>query len=220
MFLKKKDEFTAIKLYSIGKDQESIDRPALVEKILDAFENILGETPKNFDINGPYGIPKGRTIGIELFKNKLHQKGHEKYFAIFGETEKRLGFHALFNANRPDTTYTEVVFWFKKALYSGLFQDIVQNVIGPLNASCAFQLDFAEGFDIFAESKIKNGFFGKSVTVPSAHKEWIDKYEKGGYRDVFAFNLFSRAQFTGAIKEHPGLVGESLNNKYLVSKNA
>ncbi|MDP5138638.1 hypothetical protein [Rheinheimera baltica] len=220
MFLKKKDEFTAIKLYSIGKDQGLIDRPALVEAILDVFESMLEEMPKNFDIDGPYGISKGRTVGIDSFKNKLHQKGHEKYYALMGRTENRLGFHALFEANRPNTTYSEIIFWFKKNSYTVPFKELIQRVIDPLSASCAFQFDFVEGFDIFAESKIKKGFFGVSVEVNSATTQWIDQYESGGYRDIFAFNLLSEEQYTEATKKKPRLVGEPINNKYLVANNA
>ncbi len=220
MFFKKKDEFTAIKLYSIGKDLEFINRPVLVEAILDVFQNILNEMPQDFDISGPYGISKGRTVGIESFKNKLQQKGHEKYYALMGSTENRLGFHALFDAKRPNTTYTEIIFWFKKGSYTVPFKKIIQTIIGPLGASCAFQFDFVEGFDIFAESKIKNGFFGISVEVNPEKQQWIDKYESGGYRDLFTFNLFSEEQYGAATKEHPHLVGEFLNNKYLVANNA
>lgn len=122
MFFKKKDEFTAIKLYSIGKDQEFLNRPVLVEAILDVFQNILNEMPQNFDISGPYGISKGRTVGIESFKSKLQQKCHEKYYAFMGCTENCLGFHALFDANRPNTTYTEIIFLFKKGTYTVPFK--------------------------------------------------------------------------------------------------
>ena len=176
--------------------------------------------PEKFDINGPYGIAKGRTVGIEAFKNKLHQKGHEKYFALFGLTEKRLGFHALFDANRPNTTYTEIIFWYKKGLYSVSFKDLAQIVIGPLSASCAFQFDFVEGLDIFVESKIKNGFFGISVKVNSTHKECIDKYENGGYRDIFAVNLFNSTQYSTVTKMHPDIIGGSFSDKYLETINA
>ena len=59
-----------------------------------------------FVIHGPYGIPKGRHIGIRAFKNKLKLKGHEKYYALSGKTDSKLGFEARFEASSPCVLFT------------------------------------------------------------------------------------------------------------------
>ena len=94
MFFNKSEEIVAFKFFSIGKEQDGMNRQALVESLLELFESDFGELPKEFVIHGPYGIPKGRHIGIRAFKNKLKLKGHEKYYALSGKTDSKLGLEA------------------------------------------------------------------------------------------------------------------------------
>lgn len=127
MLFRKKDTFRAIKLYSIGSEQGFIDRPSLVEAILKTFETEFDELPKEYGINGPYGIRKGGSVGIEVFKNKLETKGHDKYYGLNGSTEGRFGFHILFDANLAEATYSELIVWYKIDEIELPFDDTVKN---------------------------------------------------------------------------------------------
>jgi hypothetical protein len=220
VLFKKKAIFSAVKIYSIGNDQERINRPDLVEAILYIFEDHLNELPQIYDIHGPYGIPKGKGVGIRGFKNKIEQKGHDKYYGLWGQTEKILGFNLLLGARIGDSNYSELILWYRKELFYPVFEDLVKILKDPFNASCAFQMDFEEGFDIFSESKIKSGIFGVSVEVNSRHKKWIESFESGGYRDIFEKNLFTESQYRLASVVNPTTHSELYDQKYFVTKNA
>lgn len=183
MFFNKSKNIVAFKFFSIGKEQEGINRPALVGSLLELFESDFGELPEEFVIHGPYGIPKGRHVGIKAFKNKLKLKGHEKYYALNGKTGSKLGFEALFEANITNGSYSELVVWFDPTHFSSSLVEIAMHVQTYFPISSGFEIDIDLKKYLISEDKIKKGLLGGvSVEISNEHKQWIIDFQSGAFR--------------------------------------
>jgi hypothetical protein len=204
VLFRKKDKFNAIKLYSIGLEQERIDRPAFIEELLKFFENKFEELPKEYVIHGPYGVRKGGSIGIKAFKNKLRTKGHEKYYALDGSTESRFGFHVSFDSILDGTTYSELIIWCKANEYQLPFEETIEELTIPFSTSCGFEIEIDEGIDVFSEGKIKKGLLG-GLSIESSHEHinWIKSFDNGEFRALFKNNLFSSKQLDKLLSTNP-----------------
>lgn len=221
MFFKKKTKkIRAIKLYSLCRDQEGIERIVLVESVLRVFETLFHEMPTGFDISGPYGISKGKTIGLATFKRKLERIGHEKYYGLYGATEEKFGFRLLFNAKLEQLTYTELIFWYPKDEWKIDFKQLVRIVMDAFSLSCAYEIEIDEGFDIGVEKKIKRGLFGGvSLEISYDHLRWILGAKDGAIRAVFDHNIWNEKQLRNLHKNCVGINYEPLGNLFYASKD-
>ncbi|WP_462169733.1 hypothetical protein [Pseudoalteromonas xiamenensis] len=217
MFFRKKNKVTAIKLYSIEDNQVGISRPELIDSVFKAFEEQFSEIPVSYVIHGPYGIRKGGSVGIKAFKSKLNAKNHEKYYALTGKTEGKLGFNLLLDAILENQTYSELIIWWYTDCYTPSFEDVVKAVSPFYPISSGFELQFDDSYDTFSESKIKKGFFGGASTYITYDRlKWIVNYESGDLRAVFGKNILSEAQLKRARVLDGNIQSEQVGEKYFV----
>jgi len=184
----------AIKLYCIG---EPVNREALLFRILTSLQTTFGTLPDEYDIGGPYGVKKGSTIGYQSFQNKLTRKGHEKYYALSGETGGQFGFRLLLGAHIDGLVYSELILWYASGTYTVNFLNLVEPLLGPLNASCGFDIDIPDGYSVFTETKIKRSIFGSiSIKVNFEHLKWLSSIGEGGVRGLFRNNIVNNQQLS------------------------
>lgn len=182
----------AIKLYSLGDPSE---RNVLVSCILASIEKVFGTTPAEFDIHGPYGVKKGTTIGLESFQKMLSQKGHDKYYALSGETSNQFGFNLVLGARCGETSYSELILWYDTAKYEVEFIELVRPLLAPLNASCGFDVEIPSGHSVTTETAIKRSLFGSiSVEANGRHLAWLSSVSRGGIRALFSNNILNSKQ--------------------------
>jgi hypothetical protein len=217
LFSRKKDKFTAIKLYSIDDEQSKINRPILVERILEFFESELNGIPKEFDIHGPYGISKGQTIGIKAFKHKLEQKGHNEYYGLDGITESHSGFNILFNAPISNNFYTELIIWCNSALLDFDLKFCAGQLIEVFPISCGFEIEFGNQHQITSEDLTKKCWFGSQETqISYKHLEWIQNFSNGETRTNSKNSLLSKDQLDRLQLSGRNLKNIPMGNLYLV----
>lgn len=213
MIFRKKEKLTALKLYSIGADQSGIHRPNLVDLLLDFFSSRFGELPSSFVIHGPYGIPKGQDIGIRAFKNKLKSKGHDKYYALHGETESKLGFEVLFEAKIGNDSYSELIIWFNPDLFSASLKDVAVKFQTCFSTSSGFDIEINPLKQTVTEDKINRTIFGgTSIEVSYENKQWIKGFKNGAFRKADGKNLYSDIQFKEVVKQEPTTTFQKLGN--------
>ena len=218
LFDKQKSKFRVVKLYSIGRDQDEIDRPKLVESILRLFEKNFNEFPENYDIHGAYGIAKGSSVQLKTFLKKLDNKGHEKYYALSGDTVGKLGFKVLFGAKYKNIDYSELLIWYPKEIETVSLKTIVKNLIEAFSLSTAYEITLNENIDILTENKIKKSLFGNNnLEITYNHMKWISYFKEGGYRAIYENNMFSGKQLENAKKEVKDLKIEPIKNLYHVA---
>ena len=216
MFFKKKEKFKVIKVYVLDEDQETIERAMLVNSILNLFESNL-ETPKDFDIGGPYGIRKGASCGVKAFKNKLEKKGHNDYYALSGITENDLGFEFLVDAIYKAHKYSELIIWFNPKKFELSFEMLIRKFLVNCKISYAYEIELDSGFSIKSETKIKKGIFGGlSVTSSYENIKWIENFTVGEYREIYKWNFMSFAQLSKARKTSAKLNVKQIEDMYLV----
>lgn len=221
LFNKSKKKYRAIKLYSLFGDQDRIDRDALVNSTLKIFETLFHEMPVEFDIHGPYGIKKGTTVKFSTFKSKLEKFGHEKFYALEGETPGKFGFRLLFNAKLARGTYTEFIVWYSKNEWTIEFKDVVKLVMDALSLSSGYEIEIEEGCDIRTENKIKRGLFGGiSLKVSYEHLQWILVEEDSTIRAIYKHNVWNEKQLQRVLKHSPEIKYERIGNLFYVQKNA
>lgn len=217
MLFQKKDKVIAIKLYSIGTAQVKIDRPQLVDSILGLFDIEFSELPKKYVIHGPYGVRKGGAVGIKSFKRKLQEKGHEKYYALSGDTESQFGFSVSFECKLEKSTYSEIVIWYNASAFYVPFRNVVKALTPDFSACSGFEIEIYDGVDVFTENKIKNGWLGGLCgEVSYEHLQWIKDFERGDLRDIFRKNLLSKLQLENALRKKPNLKYENFSNLFIV----
>ena len=163
--------------------------------MLEFFESELKDIPKEFDIHGPYGIPKGQTIGIRAFKNKLEQKGHDKYYGLDGSTESRFGFNILFNAPIGNNFYTELIIWCNSALLDLDLKFCAKQLTEMFPTSCGFEIEFGNQHQITSEDLTqKRWFFSQETLISYKHLEWIQNFSNGETRTNSKNSLLSKKQ--------------------------
>lgn len=204
---KKRKPVIAFKFYSIGSNQDGIDREKFVLSLLDAFETQLNELPHDYDIHGPYGIAKGRSVGIKAFKNKLQLKGHSKYSALSGTTDSRLGFEVRFHFKVGEISYSEIVIWYNPLYFAPTFSEIAELINRSFPISCAYEIEIdLERMTVF-ENPMKRGWLGGlSIKMAYEHLQWIKDFQNGAYRGIYKKNLFSDLQLNLIRKDNPTLV--------------
>jgi hypothetical protein len=208
-------KLTAIKLYCIGEPE---NRELLLSRILSSLQEVFGALPEEFDIHGPYGIRKGSSIGYRAFQNKLTQKGHEKYYALAGETNGQFGFNLLLGARIGEITYTELVLWYASETYLVDFLQLVEPILGPLNASCGFDIDVPDGYSISTETKIKRSIFGSiSIKVDHKHLAWLPSVREGAIRRLFRNNIVNSEQLSALASQRIGPTKPLSNGLHYIS---
>ncbi|WP_395008078.1 hypothetical protein [Undibacterium sp.] len=184
----------AVKLYSIGVNQEAIDRSELIDVLLEVCKTSFGEYPKEYDIYGPYGIRKGASVGLKAFRNKLAKFGHEKYYGLIGFTDNRFGFQLSFSHQIEKVSFSELIVWYSDKIDRKNFEDICQPLLETFNVSSGFEIDIPEDYSVSSETKIRRGWLSTSVVVSFEHKKWIKDVSEGCVRGLFRNNIFNRQQ--------------------------
>jgi hypothetical protein len=183
---------SAIKLYCLG---EPSHRELLVSQILKSLQATFDAFPAEYDISGPYGIPKGSTIGIKAFQNRLAKKGHDKYFSLSGETNNLFGFRLLLGAQINETSYSELLVWYALGSRKIDFLKLVEPLLEPLDAVCGFEIDLPLDYSPSSETKIKKSFWGSiSVEINNRHLAWVPTIRQGGMRGLFKNNIVNSEQ--------------------------
>ena len=202
MFLsqRKQPSIRAIKLYSVSSPERRVTilRDALVDMILGQCERYFGGMPTQFDIHGPYGIPKGRSIGLQAFRNKLVRRGHADYYALNGEIPGSFGFSCLFDARtRTAHVYTELVFWYLVSLHQVNVELLVASLSRSFPIDYGFVIDLPPDYSVVMESKIKKTMFGAGVSTNKEFHRWrgeINTVLTGKVRGLYPYNFLNDAQ--------------------------
>ncbi len=211
-FTSKAPPIRTMKAYSIldADGQEKIDRPRLVEVLIEVCRNIFGKTPADYDIYGPYGIPKGKTIGQQAFLKRLQDKGHDKYTGYTASVPNEFGFTCSFYS-RSDTSscaFVELVFWYGASQFAVDLPHLTKIIANAFPINYGYVLDLPDNYDVMMEMPIKKGIFGTSVSTNSKQYKWhqsVGRITEGGVRDLYRYNLLNPSQVDALGKM--GIVG-------------
>jgi hypothetical protein len=190
----------ALKLYSVWPVAmpKTIDRPALVEGVLSASQRFFSSTPNRFDIHGPYGISKGRSVGIKAFRNKLAKRGHADYYGLEGYCEESFGFSCLFEAiTGVGHRYDELLMCFAIDRHQVDVLDLAEALIKLFPSDYGFIQDFRSDDNVMAEARRKRTLFGYTLKEDPEHSRWrsaIPTVLDGKIRKVYRYNLLNEAQ--------------------------
>lgn len=195
---RKKTQWAVLKLYlSVSKDRPSpIEREQLVDTLLKCFEDCSGQAPKQLDIHGPYGIAKGRTVGVKRFLNLLQTKGYEKFYALtMSDKNQDVWIHFMDTAHELDTMawdfgYQEIVIGHKTPLFLCDLQHISAKIYNVFPFDYGYITELPNNFDLIDESKIKSSV---SITDWPWRKN-TNKILTGAIKDVYPTNLLNDGQ--------------------------
>ena len=206
-FIKKKPPILTLRLVALERaDEDCIDRPALLEAITKTWRSTVGNAPLSYDIYGPYGIAKGRTVGLQAFENKLQRKGHEAYSGYSANDGQRAGFHVNFFGSPPyGVRFLEIVFWFASSELQIDPSKIVQGISEVARIDYGYVSELPGNYDVFAEAPIKRGIFGISVDVGNNPlSQWyksVHLITEGQVRDIYSINFLNQKQ-VDALRHH------------------
>lgn len=225
--LKEKSQWEFLKIYlSVSQDRpSSIQREKLVNTLLKTFETCYGETPKLLDIHGPYGIAKGRPVGVKRFINLLQSKGYDKFYGLtMSNKSHEAWIHFLDTAHELDKKgwdfgYQELIIGHKIPLYSCDLLQVSADIYNSFEFHYAYITQLPDNFDIIRESKIKK-MFGVISTADSP-TDWIwrkntNKILTGAIKDVYSTNLLNEIQ--GEKIREMGFEVTRINDKIFVWK--
>jgi hypothetical protein len=190
----------ALKLYSVWSLDKAkvVDRPALVEGLLSVGEKFFGSLPREFDIHGPYGISKGRSVGIKAFRNKLAKRGHADYYALDGYCADSFGFSGLFSAKtRAGHCYDELLVWFAIGKYAVEILDLADDLIRLFPTDYGYVADFPSDYNPLTESRRRKTLSGFTLKEDREHSTWrsaIPVVLDGRIRNVYRYNFLNRKQ--------------------------
>jgi hypothetical protein len=190
----------ALRLYSvapIGKPRR-LDRAELVEGLLSACEKSFGSTPRRFDIYGPYGISKGRGVGIKAFRNKLAKRGHADYYGLEGGIGEPFGFWCFFMPERNGQAgWDEVVLWFDFRTHGIDVPPLAKTIIRFFPANYGYVKEFPADCLVPSESRPKKTFMGVTFVGDPEYESWrsrIPTVLDGKVRNIYRCNLLNAAQ--------------------------
>jgi hypothetical protein len=191
----------ALKFFSVWPDAEPkyLDRPALVDGLLSMTTDVFGEYPQEFDIQGPYGISKGRSVGIKGFRSKLAKRGHEDYYGLDANSGGSFGFFSQLKARTGGGHfYDEVCVWFAVDQHQIDAMALARSVALLMPVDYGYITDFPSGYDLRVESPRKRLLFGGYALRETAdHAHWranIPNVLEGMIRDVYPYNFLNRRQ--------------------------
>ena len=190
----------ALKLYSVSPlgNPRRIDRAALVEGLLSSCEQFFGSAPTKFDIHGPYGISKGRSVGIKAFRNKLAKRGHADYYGLEGGLGEPFGFSCVFVPERDAQSGCDhLLVWFNVQTHAANVLDLAKRLMRFFPANYGYVDDFPADYVLQVESRPKWALFGTSLKENPEHSRWRLRTHivlEGRVRDIYRCNLLNVMQ--------------------------
>jgi hypothetical protein len=176
------------------------DRPALVEILLQAWSEAAGCLPDSYDIYGPYGIPKGRGVGLRAFRNRLRDRGHADDYGYLAADEQRGGVYVSFLESPPyPADFCEIVLWFRSSVAEVDAAAIVSRIAAVIPIDYGYLSELNENQAPLGESIIRRHLFGgTSIEVGNnALSRWhrnIHAISSGGLRDIYRLNFLNQKQ--------------------------
>jgi hypothetical protein len=200
-----KTQWEVLKIFvSVSKDRStSLDRVKLVDKLLATFEESYGQLPELLDIGGPYGIKKGKPVGVKRFNNLLRTKGYEKFYALtMSDKKANAWIHFLDNAHELDTKnwpfgYQELIIGHKKPTYSSDLLRVANDIFEVFKFDYGYITQLPDNYDLINESRIRN-MLGM-ITSGHSKEDWTwrnntNKVLTGDIKDVYVINLLNDKQ--------------------------
>jgi hypothetical protein len=201
----KKPPWEVLKVYtSISVDQpSSFVRQHFVNALLGIFERHYDQAPVSFDICGPYGIPKGKRVGIKRFNNLLQTKGYEKFYGFSMENRNHeICFEFLdtskdLKLNGWSHGYQELIIAHNNPPYSINLLQIAGEIFEVFKCDYGYITQLPNNYDLASESKITN-MLGMISTVHSTI-DWswranTNRILTGNIKDVYPINLLNDQQ--------------------------
>lgn len=190
----------ALRLYSVSPIGEPrlLDRAKLVEGLLSTCDKFFGATPTKFDIYGPYGIPKGRGVGIKAFRNKLAKRGHGDYYGLSGGIGEPFGFWCFFMSEKEGQLgWDELVVWFDFEAQGIEVPELAKTILSFFPANYGYVKEFPADYLVPSESRPKKTFWGVTYIGDPEYGNWASRIStvlEGRVRNVYRFNLINPAQ--------------------------
>lgn len=223
MFFRNKEvkkEVAVIKLYLIDSTISNNAKAQLLETLLSYFENQFGEMPEEYVIHGPYGVPKGSTVGLRAFRNKLKIKGHDKYYGLNGSTQNKFGFSLSVDCHWREQAYSELIIWGITELHPPSFEEIVKRVFRHFPVTSGYEMQSDNTHDFIYETKMKKSLFGTlSSELNYEHLDWIASFESGSIRKLYKKNLLTKAQLELIEELGKKIKVEQYRDRFFVYKN-
>jgi hypothetical protein len=202
---REKSQWEFLKIYSsVSKDRpSSIQREKLVDTLLKIFATCYGEMPKLLDIDGPYGIPKGRPVGVKRFINLLQSKGYDKFYGLtMSDKNHGAWIHFLDTAHELDKKgwdfgYQELIIGHKRPLFSCDLLQVAAEIYKTFEFDYGYIAKLPDNYDLMNESKIKRTFGMISTTNSPTDWTWRNNTNRildGAIKDVYPTNLLNQAQ--------------------------
>jgi len=180
------------KLYALNVSMEQ--REAIVDSVLNLFGSFFDEQINEFDIHGPYGIGKGKSVGYKSFTSKLKNKGHAKYSSLTGNNEEKFGFHINYLINESTL---EIIIWYSQSLYQIDLFKLIQTMSENINIQYGFVFSLPTNYCVSWESKIKDRFGSTSISTNPDLQNWQAKVHsicKGQIRSLYPINIINKSQ--------------------------
>jgi hypothetical protein len=200
-----KSQWDLLKLYSsISNDKpSSIQRERLVDTLLANFESCYGQGPDLLDIHGPYGVQKGRPIGVKRFKNLLQTKGFEKFYGLtMANKNHEIHVNFLDNAHELHIKgwpfgYQELIIGHKKPAYSCDLLKVARDIHEVFKFDYGYITQLPDNYDLASESRIRNTLGMISSDDSPTDRIWrknTNKILTGDIKDVYPTNLLNDRQ--------------------------
>jgi hypothetical protein len=171
--------------------------------LLTVFENSYGQLPELLDIGGPYGIKKGKPVGLKRFNNLLKTEGYEKFYAMtMSDKNNNVWIHFLDNAHELDNKgwpfgYQELIIGHKKPTFSIDLLRVADDIFEVFKFDYGYITQLPDNYDLMNESKIRNTL----GMIASGHSKtdltWRNNTNKvliGDLKNVYAINLLNDKQ--------------------------
>jgi hypothetical protein len=192
IFKRHKPSNKIAKLYALNISMD--EREKVVASVLNYFSKFFDEKLTEFDIHGPYGISKGKSVGYKAFTNKLQKKGHSKYSSINGKNKENFGFHINYLI---DDSTLEIIIWYKECLYQINLFELAQSLSKNINIQYGFVFSLPINYCVSWESKIKKSFGSISISTNLEAQNWQSKVhaiQQGKIRNLYQANIINESQ--------------------------
>jgi hypothetical protein len=170
------------------------ERVKVVASVLNSFSEFFNEKLTEFDIHGPYGISKGKSVSYKAFTNKLQKKGHSKYSSINGNYKENFGFHINYLI---DESTLEIIIWYKESSYQIILFELVQSLSKQINIQYGFVFSLPINYCVSWESKIKKSFGSISISTNPEVQNWqseVHAIQQGKIRNLYQVNIINGSQ--------------------------
>ncbi len=198
-FFKKHPVNVVLKLYAI--DVPMARRESILNAIILTLKTNFNQLPKNYVIHGPYGVRKGGSILYKTFVKKLAEKGHEKYYAVDGQTENSHGFHFSYSSVKP---VFELTIWHREGKHDLNNFLLVKSLVDQIDVKYGYIFNLPSNYLLPNESKLTKGLLGYGSEPNKEYQSWSKKMElieQGVIRKVFAVNVINDKQLKNFDKQ-------------------